>query len=238
MKLLYKRDLETSLVLSSPEASVVTPIENLYDTRLSSYVLFVIPVNEVNIHIEFSELHTVDAVGLAGHNFSASATISVNGNTPTSLTKVHSVNPFDAITDSIFDVKITDPGMNPGDARFIGRLEIGDLSPFPDISSSIKVDEISSSTAIMSDSRQAYGYRRTSYTRISLQFPFVTVAERLHMMDVFKYVDVFTPFFTLMDEVCINKGTFYGIFEDTKTLAFQFNDAHLYTTSVTISEVF
>ncbi len=238
MKLLYKRDLETSSVLSSPEASVVTPIENLYDTRLSSYVSFVVPAQEVNIHVEFPFIVWVDAIGLAGHNFSPDATISINGSVPSLIARIHSVIPVTPISGSTFDIKIIDPQIGAGDARFIGRLEIGELVVFPDISSNIKIDEISNSKAILSDSRQAYGYRKATFTRASFQFPIITGPERAVMMGVFKYVDVFVPFFTYLDEDCINKGTFYGIFEDTKTLAFQFNDAHLYTTSVSISEVF
>jgi hypothetical protein len=136
-----------------------------------------------------------------------------------------------------FDIVITDPFIVPGPLSYIGRLELGLSYEFPGISVNVKVDEVSNSNTIISASRQAYGYRRASYTRASVQFPLIERADMDEMTNVFKYVDTFTPFFVTFDEDCVEGTTNYGILEDTNTLAFQMNEAQVFSSSLSISEV-
>jgi hypothetical protein len=150
----------------------------------------------------------------------------------------HAIVEFPSASLSSIDITITDPTLLPGETRYIGRLEIGAVTTLPGVSSDFKIDEVSNSTAILSDSRQAYGYKRVPYTRVSFQFPVLDEAERAGLSAIYEYLDVFIPGFLSFNETCITVDTIYGIIEETGTLSFQFNEAGFYTSSATVSEVY
>ena len=238
MIFLYKRNLETASSLSSLDIAPVSDINNLYDTRLSSYALFVPGDNTVEISIEFPAALPFDTIGLGGHSFGEGTTISVNGGEAFTVSQRHAVVNVGTDAQSVINLLITDPTLSPGNPCYIGRLEIGEGYKTPDISSQVKLDNVSDSDVILSASRQSYGYRKAPYVRASFQFPYITTEERLVMGAFFQYVDIFVPFFVGMDEDCIEVYDNYVILEETQTLSFQLSDAMHYTSSVTISEVF
>ena len=238
MIFLYKRNLQEASALSSLDIAPVSDINNLYDTRLSSYALFTPGDNTVEIDIEFPEPLSYDTIGLGGHSFGEGTTISVNGGEAVAVSQRHAVVNVGADSQSVINLLITDPTMLPGTPRYIGRLEIGEGYKTPDISSQVKLDNVSNSESILSTSRQSYGYRKAPYARSSFQFPYITTEERRVMGEFFQYVDVFVPFFASMDEDCIDVFDNYVILEETQTLSFQLNDAMHFSSSVTISEVF
>jgi len=237
MKWLYRKNLEKSTLITSPQIVPSSRARNMYDTRLAVYALFSTAGSEFEINIVMPGVLQIDAVGVGGHNFSEGSTLSVNGGGALPMSQVHALVDVGDITAQNFKVIINDPSIQLGETRYIGRLEIGLTYSFPGISYNVKLDEVSNSETILSASRQAYGYRRVTYTRGSVQFPMITREQMEEMTNIFKYLDTFTPFFTHFDEDCIEGKTNYGILEDTKTLSFQMNEAQVYTTSLSISEV-
>jgi hypothetical protein len=212
-------------------------MRNLFDTRLSNYTMFSTSGSTIHIHILMPGQLEINAIGLGGHSFSDGSTLIVNGNGPYPVTAVHAFVETETFSAQSFDIVITDPSIVPGTLSYIGRLELGLSYEFPGISVNVKVDEVSNSNTIISASRQAYGYRRASYTRASVQFPLIERADMDEMTNIFKYVDTFTPFFVTLDEDCVEGTTNYGILEDTNTLAFQMNEAQVFSSSLSISEV-
>jgi hypothetical protein len=237
MKWLYRKNLEKATELSSPQAHPLTPIRNLYDTRLSNYMRFSTS-GTIEIHITMPGQLEVDAIGIGGHSLGENVSLSVNGGAS------FPVNPVNALVEvpltilQSIDIVISAPSIGVGVIPYIGRLEIGKAYEFPGVSSNVKFDEISNSNMILSATRQAYGYRRDSFSRASVQFPLIEREDLDQMKAVFKYVDTFTPFFATFGEECIEGFTTYGILEDTKTLSFQMNEAQVYTSSLSISEVY
>jgi len=239
MLFLYKKNLQTAVSITSTDTSPLTDITRLYDTRLSSFVIFVPGDNTVTIHVSFAESLPYDAIGLGGHSFGEGSTMSVNGGAPLPVTRRHAIVEQELGASTEFDIIITDPTMGAGDLRYIGRLEIGVLYRSPDVSSQIKIDIVSNSDALFSSSRQVYGYRRDPYARASFQFPLIDTDQRRLMSLVFQYVDVFVPFLAMLEEECygVSMNTNYVVLEETGVLSFQLNDAMLYTSSITLSEV-
>ena len=237
MKWLYRKNLEKSTEISSPQVSPVTPLRNLFDTRLSNLVRFSTSGSTIDIHILMPGQLEINAIGIGGHSFGENTTLVVNGHGPYPVEQVHAFVETEEFAAQSIDITITDPSIIPGVPIYIGRLELGLSYEFPGISVNVKVDEVSNSNAIISASRQAYGYRKATFTRASVQFPLIERDQMDQMIAAFKYVDIFTPFFVTFDEECVIGNTNYGILEDTKTLAFQMNEAQVFSSSLVISEV-
>ncbi|RLD22214.1 MAG: hypothetical protein DRI69_01880 [Bacteroidetes bacterium] len=238
MIFLYKRNLQTATAIASPDISPISEVANLYDTRLSTYALFAPAGNTVSISIPFDEALQFDTIGIGGHSFGEGTTISINGGEAFPVPRRHAVINVGADSQTDINILITDPTLIARIPRYIGRLEIGEGYKTPDISAQIKLDNVSNSEAILSASRQSYGYRKAPYARSSFQFPYITTDERRVMGEFFQYVDVFVPFFVGMDEDCIEVFDNYVILEETQTLSFQLSEALHYTSSITVSEVF
>lgn len=127
----------------------------------------------------------------------------------------------------------------------IGRLELGELYHPPVINDQLVASEVSNSVLSLSSSRQAYGYRRTTYTRGTIQFPIVESDEAFELLAFYQDVDIFVPFFIAFDEDCILAKTNYAILEETETLPLNYQYSreaesanHYWTSSLTFSEVY
>ena len=239
MEILYKRNLETSTVISSLDLSIGYDLDSLYDTRLATYTQFTSGSDIIRIHVEFDTALTVDAIGVGGHNFGPDATLSVNNGSPQPFGQRHAIIFLDApISATSFDFEFKDPLLSPGDTRYIGRLELGEYYQPPDISHQLKVDAVSNSEAIFSSSRQVYGYRKSPYSRISIQMPLVEIEEGRDLIAFFRYVDVFIPFFVSFDKECFEIRDNYVVLSENNLLAFQLTEGKFYQSSMILSEVF
>ena len=239
MDILYKRNLENALAIRSLDLSIGSSLDDLYDTRLASYTHFTSGSDIVRIEVEFSAPLLIDSIGVGGHSFGDGSTISVNGGPAEPLSiKTALVRLSVPEENSLFEIEIYDPTLTPGEPRYIGRLELGERYKTPDISPSVKIDAISSSDAVFSSSRQVYGYRRSPFSRLSVQLPVVEPAEGKALIEFFKYVDIFVPFFISTKDDCLEIADNYTVLSDSNLLAFQLTEGLFYTSSLVLSEVF
>lgn len=130
---------------------------------------------------------------------------------------------------SIADAQQTDTYLQ------IGRVAIGAAVQMPGIRPIYDVDHITNANRVISQSRQVYGGPVVIYRRVNVSFP--NIDDQSELLEFFKEVDLYSPFFVQFDADCpMKEEALYAVVSED-TLPFNFNDT-FYTSRLSFEEVF
>lgn len=244
------------------------PITNIQDSRLSRnawiipealrgqlYGIKMYGVNpyydqyaleDVNIDFDMKAVKDFDTFALAGNNFSiitlALSWAMTDINVPDGTVSYNYSSPLQAVViptgaQSARYFRLTIGNVLPtGNYEVIGRVALGNKVSFPAIRTVYDVDLISTANRTLSDSQQLYGGPKVIYKRVSVSFPYIQ--DPAELMQIFRDVDLYNPFFLSFDEECITgpENLYCTLSEDS--LPLNHNDAKFFTSRLSFTEVF
>ena len=199
--------------------------------------------------IKFSATIKADYCVILAHNFTSSATATLEGNdtdvwTAPSLSETFTaygdsyVASFDSAEYDYWRITIDDP-TNTATGLEIGYVFLGEALTMPGFDRSMIIPNKSNSLAQKSTSGQLYGDRRLNYKSATVNFSGITETERQSIKTFWNTVDVVQPFILLIweDDLDVEEPIYCSL---TKELEWNKADVFglLWTLSLEFEEVF
>jgi hypothetical protein len=235
---------DASLTVDS--AIINYPPTNILDSRLSR-IYRTNATTTAEIVYSMTSAITVNAIAIANHNITSSATaIKIQGNASDVWTSPSFSQDItwdsDIMTATFTDqsyqywrLQIID-ATNPDSYLEMGRVWIGESFQSPGISPTLTHDKVSASIKSKSTGGQTYQDGRYFYHVVNTTYPAVTHAEKAEIFQQFEYTDVGIPYFTIFDEDCIDLDVLYCTQVEDTIRATLLNNKDYYTIGYTIEE--
>jgi hypothetical protein len=222
------------------------PVENILISILSR--VFKTDSNlTAEIVFDAGESVSISGIAIANHNISSTYDyLRLQGNSSDSWTSpafstdleysadIIDCN-FDAETYQYWRLQIIDSTNADGYIQ-LGRVWIGEAYETPGISTTLTHDLFSASVKSTSVSGQSRQDTRYLYYALNTTFPAVTHAEKAEIFDIFKSIDIGTPFFVTFDETCSDIGTLYVTMDLTSLRATLLTNRDYYTIGISFME--
>ncbi len=232
-----------SLTASTENASY--PVSNIQDPHLAS--VYRSTATSANIVMNMGMSMDADIVFIANHNFTDSATVTLEANSSDSwgappfsesLTVEDLINEaFTSASYQYWRIVIADAGNTDGYLK-IGGMGLGEFYQVPGIGTTYQVERISTALKYSTRySRQVYGSSGVFFRTVNAQIPFISQAERVVLEDFYFSKDFFTPFYVQFSETCIDEPAIYATLEEN-ALGFQTVNTQPigYSSRVTLTE--
>lgn len=209
MKILY--DNKIANISASVENPDYPFSSALLDSRLTRFGK---TINVEDQEIKFSATITADYCVILAHNFTSSATVTLEGNDTDVWTSPSLSETFTAYGDSLvasftsaeydyWRIVISD-ATNPDGELSVGYIFLGTGLDMPGFNRPKVLGNRSNSIAQKSTSGQLYGDRRLNYKSAEITFPDVTETQRQEIKTFWNTVDVVQPFTLLIWEDDLN----------------------------------
>jgi len=235
MVILAKDFIDEDTEITSVEMIPGYNIADLGDWRLSRYVRF---ENQglIEITVKLPLAKQITGIGIAGHNLSENTVIAINGGAYKPIASLsHTLIQILLDTDTV-TLHIMDPSTP---IIQIGRIIVGEKYKTPYIADNVQVTLLDTSAVLLSSTRQPYGYDGATGRQVSVQFPVIEQGvETDEYRDFLSYVGKYKPFILDFDIECFDERILYGIVANDKIISFQLNDAHFWTSMLTIEETY
>jgi hypothetical protein len=216
--ILFYEEKSIDAVISTNSQTVNYPVSNVIDSRLSR-IYKTDSSTTAEVVFDMVSAVTADAVCIANHNLTASATIKLQANSsdvwtspPVDETLVYDADIIVGLITSAsyryWRVQVVD-GTNPDGELEFGRIWIGDSYTAPGVAPTVTVDYNSASTKSRSISGQSYLDGNYKYHILGVRHPAITHTQKAVFQDVLDTVDIGTPFFVQFDEICSDLDVFY-----------------------------
>lgn len=237
MRFLYN-NLADSATITSGATVPNFPVENLQDMRLSR--AYRSTGNSDDILVDFGTAQAVDTFALGAHNISTTVTLQANttdswGAPPFTRTVTlqagTSYDTFDEETYRWWRVVIP---TQPHQVQ-IGRLALGVGFAAPAISTDVTIPRQTTTTRGFSRSRQLYVNEGVRYRGASVNFGYITDAEKTAFAQMFEYSDT-QPVFVDFSELPGETPAYVAV-SGSFNLAYTFMGRH-WTMAFTFEEVF
>jgi len=199
MRLSYDNlvNADNSLTVSSNEIS--TPASNLYDPYLTSFVLFTGNTSEwCMIDAGAGNTFDITAVGIAGHNFTSSAVIKIQGNATDSwgapsfeetiTYREGTIYHFTASKQTYRFIRLLVADTTNPDNLEIGYLSFDEYVQFPGLRPEVQITHTQVGTRSITQTGQISGTKDYSFRTLSLTLPNMTNTQRQTVANVAKSV--------------------------------------------------
>lgn len=241
MNLLYNTKADDATITASSE-NVGFETSNLRDVR-ASRVYRSDGATSITVVFNFGSAVSFSGVGIAGHNFSDSATVTLEWNSADSwgapagsqsiTVQSTCVETFASVSYQYARLSVTDASNADGYIE-MGRVAIGDALTGPELGIDLQFPKQSTTTQSLSRGRQLYADEGVRYRAATITWPEITKAQRDDFHAVFDSADTKPVFidFGLSSEPPIYCRIDGG-------LDMQYNDGFSnYTLTLTFEEVF
>lgn len=197
MRMLDDNLINEDNTISVSSNVVANPRSNLYDPYLSNFLLFTGNTSEY-VLLDAGSGNTFDltAVAIAGHNFTSSVVLKIQGNATDSWGTPAFEEPITYYGDTIlhftaskqtyryFRLLIADT-TNPDDLE-LGYLNFSEYTQFPGISPNININETQVGSRNITRTGQISGTKDYSFRSISLNIPNMTNTQRNTVVNIAK----------------------------------------------------
>ena len=210
MRILSNNWVKTSTINPLTEVPGYEFDTALKDTALSRTGRTIDDVSQ-NIIFDLGSPKAVTYIAILNHNISSGATITIEGNavdvwTAPSLTQTLTYN-ADAVIYNFTSAQtyqywrlIIDDGSNPDGFIELSKVYIGDFVQMPYMAKNQKLPVASTSDVAESNSLQVYGDPGIFYKYGTVNFPFISDAEKIIIDTMFRVVDKYIPVILLVWE--------------------------------------
>jgi hypothetical protein len=179
------------------------PVTNVQELPLSER--WKTTTTTAQVVIDLGSALDVSCFALAGHNATASATATLEGNATDSwgapsfsqaVTLADTTMLFLSATQTYryWRLTITD-GTNPDGYLQVGRIFLGEYLQFPGITPGARLPRVSTAAVQRAPSGVVFGDKGIQYRAANLQFPVITEAQRGEIDTLFETVDKVDPVF-------------------------------------------
>lgn len=188
-----------SATLTPSQENPLYPVENVQEAH-SQKVWKGLDATE-NIVIDLGSAQAVSCIGIAGHNFTSGATITLEGNSSDSWGAPafsETVTVYDTVlhffTESTYRywrLVVADTGV----VVTIGRVFLGVYLQMPGAGPAIQLPTTTESLQSVSPFGAVYGDAGRQYRSATVNFPNITQTQRSAIKTMFETVDRYTPVF-------------------------------------------
>jgi hypothetical protein len=240
MTIVYTNHVDDATITASSSASGFGTA-NLQDLR-ASRVWRSDGSTSITIVFDFGSAVSFAGVGIAGHNFTSGATVTLEWNSADSWGSPAGsqsvtvddtcVAAFTSVSYRYARLSVTDASNTDGYIE-IGRVSVGAAITGPGISDNISIPRRSTTNRQLSRGRQPYIDPGVKYRSATITWPYITEAQRDDMVAVFDAADV-KPVF--LDFGVSSEPPMYATIDGSADLQYR-GDVPMYTLSLTFEEV-
>jgi len=196
------------------------------------------------MHFDLLSGYSIDAIAIAGSNIDGESIVTVEWSmsgfeTPDGVSindvtgDVYLKFTTSPVTARYLTITI-DGGFSEGILK-VGRIMAGLNYDLPGLGVTYNSDLVSNSLSGISDTRQVYGGAKVIWRRVSVTF---APQDNLYwVQELFRDLDIYRPTLWDFNESCLSEMPLYGIIGDN-TSSQSFDEARLYSTRLTVEEVF
>lgn len=240
MTIVYTNHVDDATITASSSSSGFGTA-NLQDTRAAR--VYRSTATSATLVFDFGSAVSFAGVGIAGHNFTSGATVTLEWNdadswgSPAGSQSITvdetCVEGFGEVTYRYARLSVTDSGNSDGYIE-IGRVSVGQAITGPDIADNVSIPRSTTTNRALSRGRQLYVDEGVRYRSATITWPYITPAQRDDMVAVFNAADV-KPVF--LDFGISSEPPLYGYIDGSADLQYR-GDVPMYTLSLTFEEVF
>lgn len=234
-------NLADDATLTPSQESPLYPAENVQDAH-AQRVWKGLDATE-NLVIDLGSAQAVTCVGIAGHNFTATVTVTLQGNATNSwgapsFSEVLTIYPtalhfFTSATYRYWRLVVADTGV----VVTIGRIFLGTFYQMPGMGPAIRLPKTTTSLQSVSPMGAVFGDAGRLYRAATINFPNVTNAHRSGIDEIFESVDRITPVFIAVWENQLSfEPPLYALI-DQANLDWQKQHDTIFSLGLTITEV-
>jgi len=242
MKIVYSNHVDDATITASSEA-VGFETSNLQDVRASR--VYRSTSTSDSIVFDFGSAVAFSGVGIAGHNITSGATVTLEWNdadswgspagSKTITVKDTMVEVFTSVTYQYARLSVTDSGNSDGYIE-MGRVAIGAAMTDPDISIEAQFPRNTTTTRSLSRGRQLYVDEGVRYRAATVTWPRITSTQRDDFVAVFNAADV-KPIFVDFEATDSGEAPMYCYIDGSLDL--QYNDGFRhYELTMNVEEVY
>lgn len=218
MKILWNNEVDKNTITASG-THVDYPLSNLVYPHLSR-VFHATDDDDEYILIAGTDIDA-DSIAIMNHNFTSAAVIKIQGNdtnvwTSPSYTKTLTWTEytiFEDFTSGQYNYwrLFIDDAANPDGYISIGRLFLGEKLELPGMKPDQGVDDMTTDKVSFSESGQTYGDAVVKFRKYTVNFPYISEAERVKIRAAFTDRRIFKPFPVKMFDLEL---AMYSVFAD------------------------